>query len=134
MKPLLFLALFTVVLGAVPLHAGPPPDAEATKLLIGKWAIPQTPGVTKGFFDFAADGTFTSGAILVAADGQAKMELEGRWKIEKGVLVEEITKSNHPEIVPVGTTTRDSLVVVTKEQFSYRDARGNEIVRFRVEK
>ena len=124
---------FTVllaVLAAFQATAAPPPDVEAAKLLVGTWIIPraQYPAWSKdGAFVFRPDGTFTSYSILrVRDDGDLRVDIEGKWSVKKGVLIEEVTKSSQPQIIRVGLVTRDTLLAVTDKEYRYRTARGSE--------
>lgn len=129
--PLLILLAFCA---AFPLYAAPSSDAEATKLIVGKWVIPEAKGMKDGFFEFAADGTFESGATLMGQGAELKVIVSGTWKVEDGVLVEEITKSSHPDIVSAGLVTRDTITDITKDEIIYRAQNGLEVVHRRAGK
>src|SRR4051812_22137236 len=120
-----FYALL-VALIATHLIAAPPPDAEATKLLIGSWVVPgeQYTATSKdGGFTFRADGTFSSYGVFHIPNQDLRIEVEGKWSVKDGVLVEDLTKSSQPQMAPVGSLTRDTLLIVTDKEYRFRTER-----------
>jgi hypothetical protein len=120
--------LATVVI-ASRLSAAPPSDSEAAKLLRGSWAVPvdQYNGAVKDGGDtFRADGTFTSFTVLPGHGQDIRYDVEGKWSIKDGILIEQVTKSNRPDIVRPGVTTRDTLLSVTQKEYRFRTERGKE--------
>jgi hypothetical protein len=124
--------LITVVVVALvvsQLGAAPPPDAEATKLLTGSWVVPAeeyTATSKNGGFTFRPDGTFSSFGVFRVHDQDMRIEVEGKWSIKDGVLIEELTKSSQPQMALVGRLTRDTLLAVTDKQYRFRTERGTE--------
>lgn len=114
----IFLILLTIT--ACTLHGIPLEDSKVRAILVGSWVIPHDQIMKTGDFNFKSDGTFTSYGILVIKDQEVRVEVEGKWKVEEGVLIEEITKSSHQRIVPIGLITRDTLLEVTNTQYRYR--------------
>jgi len=130
----ILIAPVVVTLAFSQLSAGPPPDPEATKVLIGSWVVPmeEYPAtISDGGFTFNPDGTFSSFGVLRYDDQVMRLEVEGKWSIKNGVLIEELTKSSQPQISPVGTLTRDTLLVVTDRQYRFRTESGVEHTYFR---
>ncbi len=81
--------------------AAPPPDSEAAKLLIGSWGVPveQYNGMVKAGGDtFLRDGTFTSFTIVPRPGQDLRIDTEGKWSIQGGILIEQVTKSSQPAI------------------------------------
>lgn len=96
-----------------------PKDEEIAKLFVGKWNRQMPPGSKdRATTTFDRDGTFSG--VGRVADGKIEYKAEGKWRIENGVLIEEITKSSHPERVPAGTVSKDTLISVTKDEFRYQ--------------
>jgi hypothetical protein len=111
------------------LSGAPPPDPEATRLLVGIWFVPRKEYAftsKDGDFKFRADGTFSSFSVYRFGQEDVRVEVEGKWTIKNGVLMEKLTKSNRPLIAPVGALTRDTLLTVTNNQYRFRDDRGDE--------
>jgi len=120
---LAFLA-FAAILPAQPVN-----DAEATTKLVGTWIIPKdhlTAVIKGGETTFKSDGTFTSFALLRVQDQQMRIDVQGKWKMEKGVLIEEITRSSKEQMVPPGLITRDTLLELTDKTYRYRSEKGQE--------
>ena len=116
------------------LSAALPPDSEAAKLMKGSWAIPveQYGGAVKdGGNTFRADGTFTSFTVLPGHGQDRRLDVEGKWSIKDGILIEKVTKSSQPDIVPLGFTTRDTLLSVTQREYRLRTEQGKERSRLR---
>ena len=125
LNPLLVIAAL-LTLSAT---AAPPPDAEAAKLLVGSWVL--SPGrnsaiVKDAGFTFRSGRMFTSYAVLHIQDEDVRVEVEGKWSVKDSLLIEELTKSNHPEVAPVGLVTRDTLLAVTEKEYRSRTESGAE--------
>jgi hypothetical protein len=121
--------VFITVLAAFQATAAPPSDADAAKLLVGTWIIPraQYPAWSKdGAFVFHSNGTFTSYGIFAIRGGDLRVDIQGKWRVKDGVLIEEVTKSSQPQIIRAGLVTRDILLAVTDKEYRYRTARGSE--------
>src|SRR5256885_11420260 len=104
------------------LAAAPPPDSEAAKLLLGSWAVPVEPyrGVIKaGGFTFRANGTFTSFSVVQSHGEDLRVDGEGKWSVQGGILIETVTKSSQPDILPPGLLTRDTLLSVTEKEYRF---------------
>ena len=123
------LALFCVS----PIMAAPPSDAEASRLLLGEWKGQKRPGLVDSTMTFKADGTFDSSATIATPGGEITIKVEGKWRVEKGILIEELTKSSRPDLVPVGLSTGDMLLSVTDKEYRYRSEKGTEGVDVRPE-
>jgi hypothetical protein len=119
--------LLLIALAGSQLAATPPPDAEATKLLVGDWVVPpeQYTATSKaGGFTFRPDGTFSSYGVFHIGDKDLRIEVEGKWSVKDGLLIEELTKSSQPQMAPVGTVTKDTLLGVTDKEYRFRTEQG----------
>jgi hypothetical protein len=132
--------LFLTVIGCLVLAdfdilpAQLPADAEATAKLVGTWVIPKAyrnAALKGGETTFEAGGTFTSFALLKIKDQQVRIEVQGKWKVEKGVVIEQITKSSKEQMVPVGLITRDKILELTENTYLYRSEKGQERLNVR---
>lgn len=65
------------------------------------------------------------------SDKTQRVEVGGKWQVKGGVLIEEITRSSHPTVAPVGRVTRDTLLSVGEHEYRYRTEKGKENVRLR---
>lgn len=109
-------------------------DAEATAKLVGTWVIPKeqrNAALKGGEITFKADGTFTSFTVVKVKDQQVRIEVQGKWKVEKGVVIEEIIKSNKEQMVPVGVIARDTILELTDKAYLYRGEKGQERLNVR---
>lgn len=122
----LLTAFICALWGASPLLAEPPSDAEATRLLQGDWTRPPKGALLSAFFTFKPDGTFSSHSTFLAGGGKITIETDGKWRVEKGILIEEVTRSSHPNLAPAGLATRDTLLSVTEKEYRYRTEQGAE--------
>src|SRR5262245_24619589 len=112
-------------------------DKELASKLIGTWIVPPKqyhngPGsyrkvgsvMKSASRTFRPDGTFKLSAVLTIDGRDVPLRDEGKWQIENGVLIQEITKSDQPQIVPVGVVTKDILVSVTDTEYRFRTKDG----------
>jgi hypothetical protein len=107
-----------------------PDDKEAVSTLIGTWIVPleqlkpfdeHPDWIKQARYVFRRDGTFALSGLL-KGDGHAlEIEIEGKWKIEKGVLIQEFTNSNHSALFPLGKQLRDVIVSISQKKFCFRE-------------
>ena len=134
MKTHLLWAVIVCLGCADNLQAQSSKDSEATTRLVGTWAIPKeyrNATLKGGETTFKADGTFSSFASVKINDKQVRIEVQGKWKVEKGVVVQEITKSNKEQMVPVGLITRDTILELSDKTYLYRSDKGQERLNVR---
>lgn len=128
------IGTYLAIIFIVPrLSAAPPPDSEAAKLLLGSWAVPveQYKEIKDGGYTFRADGTFTSFTMFPGHGQDVRIDVAGQWSIKGGILIETVTKSNQPDVVRPGLTTRDTLLLVTQKEYRFRQEDGKVHSRVR---
>jgi hypothetical protein len=111
------------------LQAKPPEDREAAAKLVGTWMIRPDDYASimrGGIYTFRSDGTYLTQGSVKFRDHYITVEGQGTWRIDKGVLIEDVTKSSVPEIVPVGRTYHDILLAVSDEECWIREEDGKE--------
>jgi hypothetical protein len=121
--------LLAILCVASRLVASPPPDSEASKLLVGSWAVSvdQDNEMMKAGGDtFRRNGTFASFTIFRGAGEDVRIDTEGKWSIKDGMLIEQLTKSSRPDIARPGRITRDRLLSVTGKEYRLRTEQGKE--------
>jgi hypothetical protein len=123
----LLLALFC----ASPLFAEVPPDVEAMRVLTGEWKEPPEPPVVSASTTYKADGTLSGSATFTMPAGKITIIVDGKWRVEHGVIIEEVTRSSHPQFVPVGAITHDTLLSLTDKECRYRTEDGKEVTSTR---
>jgi TonB family protein len=112
------------------LEATPPTarksDAELSQALIGTWEssvgkkyLP----IKKAFTTFESGGIFKDIAIIDISGAEGRIEIEGKWHIKNGVLIEQITKS-----LPKarGEVTKDQIVSIDNDIFVSRTEDGDQ--------
>jgi hypothetical protein len=134
---LIFLLLCTPNL----IHANPVRDAELTRNLIGTWNAPagsfkprSTNIVKSNEKVFMADGTFTELTIVQTKDQEVQIRSSGTWKIDTGVLIETVTKSNQEKLVPTPYTTKQIIIEITDKELHYHAESNKEGVKVRIRK
>ena len=127
------IATVALVLFTFSLYADSSTDAQTAKKLIGSWVLPPnfSPAIKKGGKEFRSDGTFTSFGIILITGQEVRVDVEGKWKIENGVLMEEIVKSTNEKMFPIGAVTRDTVIQVNEKEYRYRTEKGKESFRLR---
>lgn len=113
--------------------AAPPSDSESAKILLGSWdvGIDQYKAIKAGGYTFQANGTFTSFTVFEGDGKELRVDVEGKWAIKDGMLIETITKSSHPDLDRPGLTTRDKLLLITQKEYRFRQENGKEYSHFR---
>jgi hypothetical protein len=94
-------------------------DRELAAKLVGTWMIRPDeywPAWVSGISIFRSNGTVVSSGSIKIAGRSLPIEVEGNWRVVKGVLVEEVTKSSVPDFLAVGHISRDAIVAVTDEE------------------
>ena len=103
--------------------------------LIGKWKhVTKEEGLTiVGRTELKKDGTMTASGKFTVDGKSTKISLEGTWALNGDILEETVTKSSQPDLIPVGTVTKDKVLKVTETEFTYEDEEGKEVTETRIE-
>ncbi len=132
MKTFLFAVFSLLITGlASVLAAEPknmPSDFEIRQQVVGTWTVDMPP--IKGTVTIASDGRFISQGTINLANNTLNIRYEGSWRIEDGILIEEITKSDS-ELLPVGHITRDKIIHINDNELVYLTKSGKTITRER---
>ncbi len=105
-------------------------DEALTRLLVGTWHLrinAKDKITVSGSCTFGSNGRFT-GEVRISGE-LLKDNFEGKWRIADGILIEEITKSPNPEIIPVGYVSKDQILLLEGNALETRAENGN-IERF----
>lgn len=102
--------------------------------LIGKWKhiIKGDGMVLIGTTELKKDGTMQGRSKLTLAGKTITISMDGTWKLNGDILEETVTKSSHPELIPVGTVTKDKVLKLSDTEFTYEDEDGEEETETRV--
>lgn len=108
------VALFSA-LAASNACGGTPSDNELKIALVGSWVNPpDTELVLPARQIFHHDGTTLLYIYATAECREPAARFEGRWAVVDGMLITQITRSSHPQLVAVGQI--DQVAIVTLEQ------------------
>ncbi|MDC7689299.1 hypothetical protein [Vogesella indigofera] len=109
-------------------------DQDRSARLIGTWRFSKSDDELslQGTTTFRQDGTFTGSGIAQMRQQQIPISGAGTWLVRDGYLVERITAMSPPILRP-GHTTRDLILDITPETFSYQTEKGEIIVEHRQE-
>lgn len=105
-----------------------PGDSEIRQQIVGTWTVDMPP--IKGTVTIVSGGRFVSQGIINLANDTLDIRYEGSWRIDGGVLIEEITKSNS-ELLPVGRITRDKIIRINNKELVYLTESGKTVTRKR---
>lgn len=113
---------------------GKPSDEEINKLLVGKWSVEETNGNVKikGTSTYKKDGTLEGEATIDLGDQKIVLKVSGTWKVKDGVVTETVTKSNRPDIIKEGMTTKDTVVSINDKEYKIKSESGKETTAKRV--
>ena len=133
--------LLTLSLGAMSglsAHSAEPADQrELAQKIVGIWmAHPDEYGtlLRSGLRTFRADKTFSERGDFGTGTRHIDAQIEGRWSIDGKNLRQEVTKSNLPEIVPVGRVFKATVLGITDEAMwvrDYEDGKEHLLTRFK---
>jgi hypothetical protein len=127
-------AFLIITLAASRTFSAPLSDNKASDKLVGSWLAPpaQYHAINSaGAFTFKRDGTFSSYGVFTHGNEKIRIEVKGKWRVKGGILIEELTASDRPDLVPVGLVTRDTLLGVTDKEFSFRTEHGDQYTYLR---
>ena len=122
--PLLLVVFITSCVS--PNHQRAQSDSKAQRLLIGDWTEVSRPILVENITTLSEDGTFVSRGTMAARGRAVAIRFEGRWRVQDGVVISEITQSSLPSIIHVGGTSHDTIIALTKTEYRYRDDEGKE--------
>lgn len=105
-------------------------DAYLSRQLVGTWEhVAQNTSqslIESGEFVFRPDGTFTSFAKGHRNGVAVRLDVEGKWRVANKVLIEEVTKTSLPNVIPMGQPTRDRVVSLQNGLLFTRSENGQE--------
>lgn len=105
-----------------------PSDFEIRQQVVGTWIVNMPP--IKGTVTIVSDGHFVSQGTINLANNTLDIRYEGSWRVEDGILIEEVTKSDY-ELLPVGHITHDKIIRINDKELVYLTKSGKMITRER---
>jgi len=111
--------IFGIVL-SLPSLAIDLPDSRIRQRLVGQWSdVIQGDAVTvKSTDTYVSDGTFAVEGEIHPKDGTPfTVKVDGHWEVKNGVVISTVTRSSDVSLVPVGTITRDRVLLINSKEF-----------------
>lgn len=121
--PIVLVTLFSAI---VSLQAEAASDADYREKILGQWKqeIVQGPATIKGLDTYNRDGTLIADGMLSLQGQKIPIKLSGVWEIKNGILIATVNKSNVPQMLPVGTVSKDKIVEINQTVFRYKTEDG----------
>ncbi len=103
------------------------PEEEAIEgLIIGAWKMDGVShGVQiSGLTQYQSDGSMSSKGTIISDGDESNFSVRGTWHLEEKDLVWTVSHSENPEMFPLGSTHRETLLELTDQKMTYRDEGG----------
>jgi hypothetical protein len=127
----LFLAFCCVLSFGAKLESS---DTELATKLIGTWTLSPTDPLTNklsGDVTYKSDSSY-EGVIFIKHSGETtRWEFAGNWKIEKSRLISTSTKTNIPDLGPVGKVDSVRIDHITEKELVLVQDDGKLLTRIR---
>ena len=109
-------------------------DIQLSQTIIGKWKSELIEGdiEIKGINTFTADGKILSNAKMLVSGQKIDIEVEGTWIIKNGVVILTVTKTNIPEIIPLDSIKRNTIITLNNNVYQYMDEDGKILTEYRM--
>lgn len=138
MKLPLLLAFCVLLLGGCATSKSPsgsatsvPAQQHTADWLLGEWT--EDFGLAgAGSTTFNADGTYTARFYSAKGDAKPETTFAGRWRLEGRTLVYELTTCSDPEFLKANALTKDTILKIEPDRFTYEDGNKNPSVMERV--
>lgn len=134
MKLPLLLALCVLLLGGCATSESPsaspastPAKQHTASWLFGEWTEDFGLAGT-GSTTFNADGTYTARFYSTKGDATPETTFAGRWRLEGRTLIYELTKCSDPEFLKANALTKDTILKIEPDRFTYEDGSKNPSV------
>ncbi len=134
MKLPLLLALCVLLLGGCATSESSSASAASTSAqkqttawLLGEWT--EDFGLAgAGSTTFNADGTYTARFYSTKGDAKPEATFAGRWRLEDRTLIYELTECSDPEFLKANALTKDTILKIELDHFTYEDGNKNPSV------
>jgi hypothetical protein len=135
MKLPLLLALCVLLLGGCATSKSPSSSATSTSdqtqtsadWLLGEWTEDFGLAGT-GSTTFKADGTYTARFYSAKGDAKPEATFAGRWRLEGRTLIYELTTCSDPEFLKANALTKDTILKIEPDRFTYENSSKNPSV------
>jgi hypothetical protein len=134
MKLPLLLVLCVLILGGCATSESPSTstasssaEQQTASWLFGEWT--EDFGLAgAGSTTFNADGTYTGRFYSTKGDTKPEATFAGRWRLEGQTLIYELTECSDPEFLKANALTKDTILKVESDRFTYEDGNKNPSV------
>lgn len=131
------LLAFTLIIFALQAESESftPSDTYYSQEILGhwKWEMIEGDNSVTGVYTYQRDGKLIAEGMYSMNGRQIPIKLSGGWEIKDGTLVSTIKETNVPEMLPVGTVTKDNILEIEEAGFQYySDDHGELGIRTRV--
>jgi hypothetical protein len=98
-------------------------DAAISKALVGKWSEEVSADGAKatGTMHYMNDGTLKLEGTIVVGRRSWEVKASGTWKVSDGVLITTISKTSAPDLLEVGSVSKDPVISIDDKVFRFRD-------------
>jgi len=108
-------------------------DTDIRRRIIGTWiadASSHNGTSMVGAVTFDANGTLAAKIVIIRGDRKEDIRYEGTWQVERGKMIETVTRSN-AKWTPVGKITRDTIIRVDDDELVFKTEGGKTVTRRR---
>jgi hypothetical protein len=123
----LFLFFSTSVLAAVS-------EESIRQLLPGKWRVNQTIETVTvvGTSTYTADGRVVYEGTMSGPGFSTPYKFKGKWTVSGTTFMAEITETSSPDLMPVGTIQKDTVLLLDETTYKFVDDEGTEGTEIRI--
>ena len=129
------VAVIGLVLALLAGAAKPPPDgALIQRLLPGRWQADQVQDAltVRATSDYGRDGIVVYAGRVTGPGVDLSYRVRSRWSVDGDAVVTQILESDRPDLLPVGSRKRDTVLALDARRFRYRDEQGGEHEELRI--
>jgi len=130
------LVFATIMATACAVHAQESSTDKLAAELMGRWScIAIRPNVqVSGIVEFKRNGTFSlTSTIKNKRERPFQIVVEGTWSLDGNTLIEQITNSSNLDLAPVGTVTKDRVLIIDRTRLVYESESGEIFARLRAD-
>lgn len=114
--------------------AGEPTQADIERLLPGKWRVAETAegASMEVITTYGKDRSYTLAGVIKTASRDLTFGASGSWEVSGNQVKISITKSSHPDVIPVGLVGKDTYLAIDDKSITYKDENGDMATETRV--
>lgn len=101
-------------------------DNQLRDKIVGTWKYSFS--FLTGITIYNESGAFNGMGQLRLPDNEMNIYVKGTWTVQDGKLIETVTESSSPEVLPVGKRTVDAIISVTANKLTIVDENGDRVI------